>query len=203
MYRNGLNYLSEMRLASVRQFFVVVGNCSALTSFGSLNHYRYSIAAAMADQNSASSQGPTTNADDLDKAAAIQARLKRKADSETTSSSSGTRVPSVEIASGVHKYVLIKAEINGDVQHIVTSRRNASYHRDAAEPMISTLERSGYTKISVTGGGRINCNDAEKAMKIYGFSYGFGLADHSISKQVVEEDPRYRDYDVTISDEGY
>jgi hypothetical protein len=31
----------------------------------------------------------------------------------------------------------------------------------------------------------------------------FGLANHAISREVVLDDPRFKDFKVTISDEGY
>ena len=157
-------------------------------------------------------EGFTTNAEDLAQAAAIKAKLRAAASSEATTSNSNnnnknnaaaTPLPSVVIAPGIHKYVLIQALCNGNKQYIVTSRQHAAYHRDAAEPMIAALERAGYTNIDVTGGGRIDCNEERKSMKIFGYSYGFGLADHSISQRVVAEDARYADFDITISNEGY
>lgn len=122
----------------------------------------------------------TTNDEDQREAAKLQARLR---DKPSISKSAGRkeRVPSVEVANGKHKYVLIRASLDGEEQYFVTSRRGAHYHRNAAEPFIAKLEDAGYYDIEVTGGGRIALNEEEKTMSIYGYSYGFGLADHSIS----------------------
>ena len=60
-------------------------------------------------------------------------------------------------------------------QHFVVSRRGAQYHRNAAEPMADALERSGYSSISILGGGRIALDNEKKTISIYGYSYGFGL----------------------------
>ena len=68
---------------------------------------------------------------------------------------------------------------------------------------MSELERSGYRSISVLGGGRIRLDTSAKSVYIYGFSYGFGKADHALSQLTVEADPRYKGYKVTWSDEGY
>ena len=119
-----------------------------------------------------------------------------------------TPLPSVVIARGAHKYVLISAQpankINDDnISFFVTSKHGAHYHRNAAEPMIDRLELSGYTNIRVLGGGRISLNDDERKISIFGYSYGFGRADHSISKSVIGADERYKDFDVTWSNEGY
>ena len=143
----------------------------------------------------------TTNEEDQREAANLQARL--KGEHRILSNPSATRLPNVEIASGAHKYVLIRAEFNGDTEYIVTSKRGAHYHRNAAEPMVNKLIGAGYTDVDITGGGRIELNEAARTISIFGFSYGFGRADHSISQRVVQEDERYKDYSVTISNDGY
>jgi len=85
----------------------------------------------------------------------------------------------------------------------VVSKRGAKYHRNAAEPFIYKLEEAGYSHISVKGGGRIYLNSESQIMEIYGYSYGFGKADHNISQRVVETDERFYNYNVSWSDEGY
>lgn len=149
----------------------------------------------------------TTNAEDQREAARLQKRLQDAQDDEslTGAADSGYRIPNVSIDSGAHKYVLISAIIpgGGERQHFVVSRRGAEYHRNAAEPFVEALERSGYLSIQILGGGRIALDERQKSIKIYGYSYGFGLADHAMSKSVVEKDPRYREFDVTWSNDGY
>jgi len=137
----------------------------------------------------------TTNDHDQQQAQALKERL--KAGSVSNPSGSSGSVPNVEIAPGKHKYVLIHA----NDEYFVVSRENAAYHRNAAEPFVEKLERWGYQNIEVTGGGRIDFQ--QDTIAIYGFSYGFGKADHEISRTVVLEDERYKDFTVTISDEGY
>jgi phosphohistidine phosphatase len=113
-------------------------------------------------------------------------------------------VPNVDIANGAHKYVQIRASCDGgDEQIFVTSKKGASYHRNAAEPFIFKLEAAGYHDVEVTGGGRLFLDSENKQIKIFGFSYGFGKANHDVSRQVVMQDVRYKDFDVTTSDEGY
>ena len=46
-------------------------------------------------------------------------------------------------------------------------------------------------------------DNENKIVEIFGFSYGFGKADHEISKAEVDKDSRYSDYKVMWSDEGY
>lgn len=145
---------------------------------------------------------PTTNAEDLREAAKLQARLKNNAKTNKHSSTI-QKIPQVEIAEGRHKYVLLRASNDGKEHYFVTSRRGATYHRHAAEPMILKLEEAGYYDIEITGGGRIECDDTAKSINIYGFSYSFGQANHAIAQFTVQQDPKYSDYDVTISNDGY
>lgn len=146
----------------------------------------------------------TTNEEDQHKAAELQVRYRNHPVSTTNGSHATQLVPPVQIDSGCHKYVLIRAQSpSGEDQYIVASKRGAHYHRNAAEPVLEELTRAGYTDLEVTGGGRLDCQPGEKKIAIYGFSYGFGLANHAISREVVLEDERYRNFDVTISNQGY
>jgi phosphohistidine phosphatase len=154
----------------------------------------------------------TTNEEDQREAKRLQARLAAAAATEddeppssSASSSDGPRLPNVSIDEGAHKYVLISAILpgGGERQNFVVSRHGAHYHRDAAEPFVEALERSGYSSIRVTGGGRIRLDQDKKKIEIYGHSYGFGLADHALSKAVVGADSRYKGFDITWSNEGY
>ena len=152
----------------------------------------------------------TTNAEDQRKAAELKARLAEQSNNsssnEEASSSVGSSndMPAVSIDEGANKYVLIRAAKKGsEARHFVVSSRFAEYHRDAAEPMVAALERAGHKKIEILGGGRIALDSQNKTLAIYGYSYGFGLADHSTSKKVVEADARYHDFEITTSNEGY
>ena len=127
----------------------------------------------------------TTNEEDQREAARLQKRLQdaQDDDSLTGATDSGYRIPNVSIDSGTHKYVLISAILpgGGERQYFVVSRRGAEYHRNAAEPFVEALEGSGYMSIQILGGGRITLNEKQKSINIYGYSYGFGLADHAMS----------------------
>jgi phosphohistidine phosphatase len=46
-------------------------------------------------------------------------------------------------------------------------------------------------------------DNENKKISIFGFSYGFGRADHSISKNAIESNETYEDYEVTWSNDGY
>ena len=150
----------------------------------------------------------TTNAHDQAEASALKARLAEQSQQETSGHHHGNvrLVEPVKIDPGAHKYVLISARAptnNGKDQYFVTSKRGASYHRNAAEPFVQELEEHGYHHIQIVGGGRINLDKKAKKISIFGFSYGFGQPDHEISKRVVQADSRYADYDITTSNEGY
>jgi phosphohistidine phosphatase len=162
----------------------------------------------------------TTNEADQQEVARLKERLKSGI-STTAAATTESLVPecpshrirSVHIDEGRHKYVQIRAyppgsssssnNANQEPQIFVTSKRGAKYHVNAAEPMIQKLEEAGYRDIEVTGGGRIHLESDIKKMAIYGYSYGFGLADHAVSKEVCLKDPRYKDFDITISNDGY
>eukprot|EP00816_Leptocylindrus_hargravesii_P008168 CAMPEP_0196805508 /NCGR_PEP_ID=MMETSP1362-20130617/5297_1 /TAXON_ID=163516 /ORGANISM="Leptocylindrus danicus, Strain CCMP1856" /LENGTH=160 /DNA_ID=CAMNT_0042178493 /DNA_START=155 /DNA_END=637 /DNA_ORIENTATION=- len=155
----------------------------------------------------------TTNAEDQAKAAELRARLANSGASESETNDDGRwkEIKSVSIDDGAHKYVLVCAtepfprEKGAEplTRNFVTSKRGAAYHRNAAEPLVYTLEQHGFRNIQILGGGRIYCDEDEKKISIFGYSYSFGQAKHSVSKSVIESDERYSDYDVSWSNEGY
>jgi hypothetical protein len=91
----------------------------------------------------------TTNEEDLREAERLQNRLRDTEHDGPSAADSGYRIPNVTIDKGTHKYVLIAAILPGgsERQHFVVSKRGAEYHKDAAEPMVDHLERSGYSSI--------------------------------------------------------
>ncbi|KAL9178427.1 hypothetical protein ACHAXT_003757 [Thalassiosira profunda] len=149
--------------------------------------------------------GATTNAHDLAEAAKLQARLvehKNKASASVASSANEEAppdaIPAVSLAEGAYKYVLITAVApSNNRRTFVYSKRNASYHRNVAEHLVPQLESGGYSDIRITGGGRILRDDEAKKVHIFGYSYGFGRADHERAKDVVEKSVNYRGYTVT------
>jgi phosphohistidine phosphatase len=151
----------------------------------------------------------TTNEEDQAKAAQLQSRLQENKRHPKNQHSSTTQqqqqLPCVEICSGAHKYVQIQASClnNNEDQIFVVSRKGAAYHRNAAEPFIYKLEQAGYYDISVNGGGRIFLDQEHQKISIFGFSYGFGKANHQVSATVIKEDERYKEYEVSWSDDGY
>jgi len=156
----------------------------------------------------------TTNEQDLKEAAEIQNRLLSKTSQQTTEDTNTStnnnnnivdNIPSVSLDEGAYKYVLITANTPSTNQSrtFVYSKRSASYHKDVAQYLLPILEGERYTNIRIKGGGRILRNDDDKKIHIFGYSYGFGAADHSHAKSIVDQCEMYKGYTVTWSNDGY
>ena len=146
----------------------------------------------------------TTNAHDLQEAANLQARLSAQAThsnsaTANTSKNSDDAIPTVSLDEGAYKYVLITANkpSSKESRTFIYSKRNANYHRNVAEFLLPQLESAGYTNIRIKGGGRILRDDEDKKIHIFGYSYGFGQADHAVAKSVVDQCVNYKEYTVT------
>ncbi|XP_023234020.1 14 kDa phosphohistidine phosphatase-like, partial [Centruroides sculpturatus] len=68
---------------------------------------------------------------------------------------------------------------------------------DDVEPKITTLG----LKCECVGGGRIRHKSEEKKIDVYGYSQGYGKADHNITCEILKR--KYPDYKITITNEGY
>lgn len=155
----------------------------------------------------------TTNAHDLAEAARLQAELSEQDNTacnnrpaSTTAQHQQYKIPAVSIDSGAYKYVLITAlppGNNNKTEVFVHSKRGAKYHRNVAESLIPILKQTGYTDIRIKGGGRILRDDEDAIIKIFGYSYGFGQADHALAKDVVEKSGMFPGYSVSWSNDGY
>ncbi|XP_010562948.1 PREDICTED: 14 kDa phosphohistidine phosphatase [Haliaeetus leucocephalus] len=51
------------------------------------------------------------------------------------------------------------------------------------------------------GGGRLSHRPEERKIHVYGYSVGFGRADHSVTTEKLKAE--YPDYEITWADEGY
>ena len=140
---------------------------------------------------------PTTSAADQANAAALAA-----GSGEGGASASVLLThPSVVLDEGTHKYVLIEARAGGQTKMLVRMTAGAPYHADVAKPYVNALRAAG-AEADVPGGGRIAHDKDAKTINIFGFSYGFGKADHAISADICRA--HFGDeYTVTWSDEGY
>ena len=158
------------------------------------NSFTHTLQRSMA---SGGGDGFTTSVEDQANAAA----LKAGASEGGAGASLLDAHPSVIIDEGTHKYVLIEARAGGDTKILVRMTADAPYHADVAKPYVNALRAAG-ADVDVPGGGRISHDPVAKTVSIFGFSYGFGKADHAISADVCRT---YfgEDYTVTWSDEGY
>lgn len=115
-------------------------------------------------------------------------------------------VPDVDIDEGVFKYILIKVygPVNADgvepSKLIVRGYNRAEWHNDIYEEVSTSISGLGLDT-ECLGGGRIEHRPADKFIKIYGYSQGFGKANHDESRKIVKT--KYSDYEIEISDEGY
>ncbi|XP_026294329.1 14 kDa phosphohistidine phosphatase isoform X2 [Frankliniella occidentalis] len=115
-------------------------------------------------------------------------------------------IPTVLIDSeGVFKYVLIKVHRKEEVvdereKLIVRGFKWGAFHADIYEETQEKIEKLGF-ETECVGGGRIEHNPAEKKLKVYGYSQGYGRADHEITTNLIKKD--YPDYNVSWTNDGY
>ncbi|XP_011188083.1 sex-regulated protein janus-A [Zeugodacus cucurbitae] len=111
-------------------------------------------------------------------------------------------VPSVDIEEGVFKYVLIKVYGKDESSHknIVRGYADCQWHSDIYDRSSESCKGLGL-ETECLGGGRIEHNPDLKLIKVYGYSQGFGKADHAETKKILLD--KFPQYDIEISDEGY
>jgi len=116
----------------------------------------------------------------------------------------GVSVPAVEIDdNGTFKYVLIKISKAGKenaTTYLVRGHSWADYHVDLVEECESQI-RDKSLKVECVGGGRIRHDRDRKSISVYGYSVGYGQADHAITCKILKT--YYHDYTVEWSNEGY
>ncbi|XP_072014572.1 14 kDa phosphohistidine phosphatase-like [Amphiura filiformis] len=103
--------------------------------------------------------------------------------------------------SGKFKYILIEVEKGGQKKSIVRGYKWAGYHADIYDQVCSELEPKSFN-CECVGGGRIEHNKNEQTLFVYGYSMGFGKANHEITVEKLKAwYPTYTK--ITFSDEGY
>ncbi|XP_045499184.1 14 kDa phosphohistidine phosphatase-like isoform X1 [Colias croceus] len=113
-------------------------------------------------------------------------------------------VPLVDIdPSGVFKYILLKVYEEGKNGQepeitIVRGYKRCEYHADIYDEVQAKLNPLDCEPL---GGGRISHDPDNKKIHIYGYSQGYGKADHEIAAKLVKG--AYPEYTISISDEGY
>ena len=109
---------------------------------------------------------------------------------------------------GVYKYIQIEC-INKnnkeDKKLLIRGDANSSYHKDIYRKFICDIMNSKDQDLKENydyeciGGGRIEFRP--DCIFIYGYSSGYGQADHSKTKEIVKK--FFPTYKVETSDEGY
>ncbi|XP_023130553.1 14 kDa phosphohistidine phosphatase isoform X1 [Amphiprion ocellaris] len=103
--------------------------------------------------------------------------------------------------SGVFKYVLVRVHSReeGDDSEVDVVRGYgwAEYHADIYDKVSEELEKSGDLDCECIGGGRIKHDPQAKKIHVYGYSMGFGRANHAVSTEKLKA--RYPDYEQLCS----
>ncbi|XP_076232223.1 14 kDa phosphohistidine phosphatase isoform X2 [Calliopsis andreniformis] len=114
------------------------------------------------------------------------------------------KVPDVDIDGyGRFKYILINVQdqASKEKKSIVRGYARSQWHADIFNEAESELKSLSGLRAECLGGGRIEHDPDEKTIKVYGYSQGFGKADHEVSVNLLKK--KYPDYTITWSDEGY
>ena len=113
-------------------------------------------------------------------------------------------VPNVDIDDeGTFKYILVQItnESNRESRLIVRGYKWADYHAYILNEVEKVSKTAGYN-CKCMGGGRIKHNPADKTILVYGYSVGFGKADHQKTVELLQDS--YSNYkSISFSDEGY
>ncbi|XP_063695495.1 sex-regulated protein janus-A-like [Culicoides brevitarsis] len=141
------------------------------------------------------------------RAFSVRTTLSRNFSCKNMSDAKLEAVPDVDIDDeGVFKYILIKlygkAKEDGSEPSkvIVRGFQRAEWHNDIYEEVGRSVNALGL-ETECIGGGRIEHRPEKKWLKVYGYSQGFGKADHELSKSILLK--KYSDYTIECSDEGY
>ena len=109
---------------------------------------------------------------------------------------------------GVYKYIQIECinkDNKDDKKLIIRGDANSSYHKDIYRKFLFDIMNSKDKDLKENydyeciGGGRIEFKP--NSILIYGYSSGYGQADHSKTKEIVQK--FYPTYKIETLDEGY
>lgn len=109
-------------------------------------------------------------------------------------------VPDVLIDTGVFKYIQIRVTGDGVKKIVIRGSADAEYHADVYGSSSPQIESLGFQTEPI-GGGRIDHNPVEKTIHVYGYSMGYGRADHTITVQKLKA--AYPECRISWSNEGY
>ncbi|XP_068969982.1 14 kDa phosphohistidine phosphatase-like [Bombus flavifrons] len=104
---------------------------------------------------------------------------------------------------GKFKYILVgvydeRAKVS---KFIVRGYARAQWHSNIFNEVADRVDSIHYLSCKCHGGGRIEHDPDEKTIKVYGYSQGFGKADHEVTVGLLKK--KYPDYTITWSDDGY
>ena len=103
--------------------------------------------------------------------------------------------------SGTFKYVLVRLYNKDDSSRLlVRGFAWAEYHDDIYQRTLQEALDAGLDT-ECLGGGRILHVPEKGELKVYGYSVGFGRADHTLAVELIQK--RYPSYSVSWSNEGY
>jgi len=117
-------------------------------------------------------------------------------------------IPVVDIDdNGTFKYVLLQinkasAKKKENATYWVRGHSWADYHVDLVEECEGQIrDKNLNLEVECVGGGRIRHDRNRKNIVIYGYSVGYGQADHATTCKILKT--YYRDYTVEWNNEGY
>ncbi|EZA50836.1 Sex-regulated protein janus-A [Ooceraea biroi] len=99
----------------------------------------------------------------------------------------------------------INCEVLGDMIYDHASHFTVNMcivsNADIFDEVNEHVKKHGGLQANCVGGGRIQHDPDEKTIKVYGYSQGFGKADHQVSVELLKK--KYPGYNITWSDDGY
>ena len=102
---------------------------------------------------------------------------------------------------GVYKYIQIKC---GE-KIFIRGRKDCKYHKNIYNKFVQEVKDKhlNKNKCEVLGGGRINKDEKNKKIKIYGYSnrYGRAVNQHQVTKDILSK--YYQNYEITWTNDGY
>jgi phosphohistidine phosphatase len=108
---------------------------------------------------------------------------------------------------GVFKYIQISVVDSNNENNskiVVRGYTKYTFHVDNYgdfQQEITELDLDKLVEYNCLGGGRININEKNKTIKVYGYSKNFGLCDHQISCNIIRG--TFPNYTISWTNEGY
>ncbi|KRZ84107.1 Methyltransferase-like protein 17, mitochondrial [Trichinella sp. T8] len=100
-------------------------------------------------------------------------------------------VEDVVIDEGTFKYILLLVKSSSSEKFIVRGFSKCEYHDDILQEVSPEIIGKGM-QVKCVGGGRINHDSVNRTLDVYGYSVGFGKADHEKTVSILKK--RFPDY---------